>query len=96
MKEKIIKSEGVTIAFQEFQDAISKLNDKKAHGIDGLPLNYFKKIGIQRSYKMFCDWSTLKLSKRENDLLSTARVVFLSKTNKEIISDHSEYRCLAI
>ena len=36
------------------------------------------------------------MTERENALFSTARLVFLSKSNKEIVKDHKEYRCLAV
>ena len=96
LEQKVILFEPIVVKFQEFKDAIQKINDKKAHGIDGMPVNYLRNIGDQKSFKFFCDWTTGKLSDHENKILSIARVVFLSKTKKEIIKDHSEYRCLAI
>ena len=72
------------------------LGDKKAHGVDGLPAQYLKKIGTQKAYKLFCDWTNLRLTEEENLIMSTARLIFLSKTKKEIIEDPSEYRCIAI
>ena len=61
-----------------------------------MPISYLKKIGVAEGFKVFCDWTKLRLNDQDNKLLSTARLVFLSKTNKEIIKDHTEYRCLAV
>ena len=45
LNEKIIKFDGVQVQFQEFRRALSWLNDKKAHAIDGLPAQALKRIG---------------------------------------------------
>ena len=45
---------------------------------------------------MFCQWTNRRLNESDNNLVSTARLVFLSKTNKETIENHKQYRCLAV
>ena len=75
---------------------MSYLNDKKAHGVDALPIKFLKRLGIQEAYRVFSLWTNKRLSKEENDYFSTARLVFLSKIKKETVSSHKEYRCLAV
>ena len=45
-EDKVIKSEGITVNVQEFQLALRSLNDKKAHGLDGMPIAYLRRIGL--------------------------------------------------
>ena len=47
LNEKIIKSEGISIEFQNFKYALSKLNDKKALGTDSLPVSALKRLGYR-------------------------------------------------
>ena len=72
------------------------MNDKKAHGMDGIPISLLKRLGRQAAFRVFSDWTNKRLTKRENDIMSTAHVIFLSKNKKEIIDDHKDYRCLAV
>ena len=75
---------------------MSYLNDKKAHGVDALPIVYLKRLGIQEAYRVFSLWTNKRLTKEENNYFSTARLVFLSKTKSETISSHKDYRCLEV
>ena len=77
---KIITPEPIEINFQVFQEALRVLPDKKAQGIDGLPASALRKLGYIEAYKEFSKWTSLRLDKKENDVMTTARVVFLSKT----------------
>ena len=45
---------------------------------------------------MFAKWCSMQYDTSIMNTLSTAKMVFLSKTNSEIINDHSEYRTLAV
>ena len=47
LNEKIIKSDGISIEFQDFKYALYKLNDKKALGTDSLPVNALKRLGYR-------------------------------------------------
>ena len=82
--------------FQDFQKALRLINDKKAHGLDGMPVLALKRIGETKAFYNFSQWINLRLSKEDNTLVSTAKVVFLSKVKKEIVTSHSEYRILAV
>ena len=72
------------------------MNDKKAFGVDALPIKLLKRIGRISAYRMFCNWTTKKLDEKTNNILTTARLVFLSKTKSEVVNNHSAYRCLSI
>jgi len=72
------------------------LNDKKAIAVDGLTVKFFKRIGLGSAYQMFLRWCGNNHDEETMRLLSTARMVFLSKTNSEIINNQNEYRTLAI
>ena len=45
LEHKIIQSEGITVDFQEFKNSLQRLNDKKALGIDSIPVKALKRIG---------------------------------------------------
>ena len=96
LDHKIITPEPIEINFQEFKDALRKLPDTKAQGIDGLPANALRRLGYTYAYKEFSQWTSLRMSKQVNDLMSTARVVFLSKTSQEVVDSHKSYRCISI
>ena len=68
-KEKIIVSQPILVDFQTFQQHVEGMSDKKAHGCDGLPICYLKKVGIQKAYKLFCDWTQLRLPEEQNRIL---------------------------
>ena len=38
------QAEGVQVKFQEFTKVMKYLNDKKAHGIDGMPITYLRRL----------------------------------------------------
>ena len=40
------------------------LNDKKAHGVDGLPVTFLKRIGYNKAFHLFSQWTQLKLDKQ--------------------------------
>ena len=61
-EDKVIKSDGITVHFQEFHYALRSLNDKKAHGLDGMPISYLKKIGVHEAFKIFSSWTTKRMS----------------------------------
>ena len=94
--ERSVESDRVTVEFQKFKNVLSYLNDKKSFGCDSLPTSYLKRLGYQHAFKLFSLWTSKQMTETENALFSTARLVFLSKSNKEIIKDHKEYRCLAV
>ena len=96
LNEKIIKSNGIHVPYQLFLESIRNMSDKKAHGVDGLPISLLRKIGYQKTYHLFCQWTNKKLNEEENNLLSTARMVFLSKNNQSIAYSHKDYRVLAV
>ena len=72
------------------------MNDKKALGLDGVPIKLLKRLGRQKAFQVFSNWSNLRLKKKDNEIMSSARVIFLSKTKKEVVEDHKDYRCLAV
>ena len=96
LDEKIIKSDGIQVSYEDFDHAISYMNDKKAHGVDGIPLRLLKRLGRQPAFRLFSQWTNKRMKDTDNELMSTARVVFLSKNKKEIIDNHKDYRCLAV
>ena len=93
---KIIQSERIHVEFQEFRKVLSYLNDKKSQGVDGLPVCALRKISYVEAYKYFSQWVSLQLNEETNNIVSTARLVFLSKTKSEIAKSHKDYRCLAV
>ena len=94
--DKVIKSEGTKVHYQEFYHALRSLKDKKAHGLDGMPISYLRKLGTQEAFRFFCKWTSKQLSEKDNLIFSTARLTFLSKNKKETVQAHNQYRCLAI
>ena len=96
LDEKIIKSDGIQVSYEDFDHAMSYMNDKKAHGVDGIPLRLLKRLGRQSAFRLFSQWTNKRMKDTDNELMSTARVVFLSKNKKEIIDNHKDYRCLAV
>ena len=70
--------------------------DTKAHAIDGMSASAVRRLGKITAYKYFCQWTNKRLDKKDNDLVSTARITFLSKTGNEVVSSHKDYRVLAI
>ena len=51
LTRKIIQPESIEINFQDFRKALRQLNDKKAHGVDGLPVLALKKIGYIEAFR---------------------------------------------
>ena len=45
LNEKIIKSEGVEVKFQEFARVLRKLPDTKAHAVDGMSASALRRLG---------------------------------------------------
>ena len=43
--EQTFKPEKIQVEYQEFFNALSCLNDKKAQGIDGMSISYLRKLG---------------------------------------------------
>ena len=55
-----------------------------------------KRMGPRDSFKVFSQWTNKKLSKTLNEKISTAKLIFLSKTGSEIAKSHKDYRCIAV
>ena len=53
-------------------------------------------MGYLNAFREFSNWTNKRLSDDDNILMSTAKLVFLSKTKSEIVTDHKDYRCLAV
>jgi len=58
LKEKIIKSEGVNVNFQEFARVLRRLPDKKAHAVDGMSASALRRLGNIAAYRYFCQWTS--------------------------------------